>query len=213
MEAEHQNVTHTSERILTREGVDYVFGQNPELASIGTKEQYAQYLESFFPHSKFKGIVYHGSSASFKDEGFKPMKPNFNTLNSIEGVFNFSSDRRFTQQYGSHTYAVILDIRTPIEEETSGECIDDMDKPLSEALYKTGRLPENEFSPSYDEALKNADAVINSISGNNWSIPPQKIVSVFNQKQIHILGSSFDIQKFREFVEGVTSTNPNTLPS
>ena len=43
------------------EGIDYVFSQSPELASIGSKAQYLQYLSTIFKTSKVKDIVYHGS--------------------------------------------------------------------------------------------------------------------------------------------------------
>ena len=132
-------VENEAEKVPMKEGVDFVFDQHPELISIGTKEQYTQYIETIFPDSKFKEVVYHNSDAEFKNEGFKPMKPNFDTLNSIEGVYNFSSNRIFTQRYGANTYAVVLDIHNPIEDTSSGEYVDDMDRPLSEALFKIGK--------------------------------------------------------------------------
>jgi hypothetical protein len=41
--------------------VQEIFKSNPELASIGTAEQYSAYLDSIFPDSKLKGIFYHTS--------------------------------------------------------------------------------------------------------------------------------------------------------
>lgn len=46
-----------------KEGVDFVFHENPELENIGSKSQYSQYLDTIFPNSKVKDIVYHGSKA------------------------------------------------------------------------------------------------------------------------------------------------------
>ena len=43
-------------------GVEELFNTNSELANIGTKKQYSQYLDTIFPDSKFKDIVYHGRS-------------------------------------------------------------------------------------------------------------------------------------------------------
>jgi len=200
------------EKLPPKEGIDFLFEYHPELASIGTKEQYSNYLELIFPESKFKEVVYHNSDAEFKNEGFKPVKPNFDTLNSIEGVYNFSSNRDFTQRYGKNTYAVVLNVQNPIEDSSSGEIVDDMDRPLSEALFKMGKQQTvNAFSPEYDESLKNTDAVINRISGEDyiakhpktgkeWGMAPQTIVSVFHDSQIHILGSASDLHKFREFI-------------
>jgi hypothetical protein len=45
-------------------GVEEVFDSNPELASIGTPEQYSQYLDTIFPDSQVKDIVYHGSKVN-----------------------------------------------------------------------------------------------------------------------------------------------------
>lgn len=48
-----------------KEGVDFVFEQNPELAKIGTEQQYSKYLETIFPESKLKNIAYHGTNSNF----------------------------------------------------------------------------------------------------------------------------------------------------
>src|SRR5690606_14718961 len=55
-----------------RQGVSELFESNPELANIGTPEQYSQYLDTIFPDSKVKDIVYHtntrGRIESFNSE-------------------------------------------------------------------------------------------------------------------------------------------------
>ena len=50
-----------------KKGVDFVFEQNPELIKIGTKEQYSEYLDTIFPDSKVKDIVYHASPNKFSE--------------------------------------------------------------------------------------------------------------------------------------------------
>ena len=173
---------------------------------------YENYLKTIFPESKVQDIVWHYSDNEFKDENFKPTKPNFDTLNSIEGVYNFSTSQNFVKRYGKNAYAVILNINNPIEVNTSGEYVDDMDRPLSEALFKIGKQKEkNILAPKFDEKLENTDAVINNISGEEYiekhpvsgrefGLPKQKIISVFHPDQISILGSKTDIEKFKEFV-------------
>lgn len=44
-----------------KEGISEIFESTPELTRIGTPEQYSQYLDSIFPDSKVKDIVYHGT--------------------------------------------------------------------------------------------------------------------------------------------------------
>ena len=38
----------------TKDGVDSLFKEYPELANIGTKREYSQYLDTIFPNSKIK---------------------------------------------------------------------------------------------------------------------------------------------------------------
>ena len=47
------------EKHYIKEGVDFAFKQTPELSNIGTMEQYSEYLDTIFPESKVKDIVYH----------------------------------------------------------------------------------------------------------------------------------------------------------
>ena len=51
--------------IIVKPGVSELFESNPELANIGTPEQYSQYLDTVFPDSKVKDIVYHGTDKEF----------------------------------------------------------------------------------------------------------------------------------------------------
>ena len=53
------NVPESEYTPQIKPGVEELFESNPELASIGTAEQYSQYLDSVFPDSKVKDIVYH----------------------------------------------------------------------------------------------------------------------------------------------------------
>jgi len=189
-----------------------IFRLHPELTAIGTQEQYLDYLQSIFPESKYKNILWHYSDAEFREEGFKPVKPNFDTLNSIEGVYNFSTNQKFVTRYGKNHYPVVIDTKHPLMHESSGEYVDDMDRPLSEDLFRIGKQKtDNPFAPRYDENLKDTDAVINNITGEEYrenpntgqelGVPKQTVVSVFDSSQIHILGSRADVFGFTKFLK------------
>lgn len=49
--------------------IDLVFARNPELAKIGSKQEYAAYLNSIYPNSVDKSIYWHGSNSDFS-QGF-----------------------------------------------------------------------------------------------------------------------------------------------
>ena len=44
-----------------KDGINEIFQMNSDLPTIGTQEQYSRYLDTIFPDSKIKDIVYHGA--------------------------------------------------------------------------------------------------------------------------------------------------------
>ena len=82
-------------------GVQELFDTNPELASVGTPEQYSAYLDSIFPESKVKDVVYHGTDKSKKvlQEGFSKITKGFTQRgNQIKG-FYFAKNKKIANQY------------------------------------------------------------------------------------------------------------------
>lgn len=58
----------SKQSITPRKGISELFSENPQLASIGTQEQYERYLSTIFPDSKVRNIVYRGSEKGIKDD-------------------------------------------------------------------------------------------------------------------------------------------------
>jgi len=48
-----------------KSGIDFTYKQHPKLVNIGTKEQYSHYLNTIFPDSKVREILYHGTDTYF----------------------------------------------------------------------------------------------------------------------------------------------------
>ena len=61
-ESEQAVERYRAEEPNIKQGVSELFDSNPELASIGTPEQYSQYLDTIFPDSQVKDIVYKGGN-------------------------------------------------------------------------------------------------------------------------------------------------------
>ena len=103
------------------EGIDFVFSQSPELASIGSKAQYLQYLSTIFPNSKVKDIVYHGTRFIF--DKFDKSKIGLSTLGGKAFYFtkNFKSAERYAwndmyedgTSQGHFVMSVILNMKSP----------------------------------------------------------------------------------------------------
>lgn len=202
-------------------GVTELFESNPELSSIGTQAQYSQYLDTIFPDSKVKDIVYHGSKSKF--EKFDKSKLGNNTnpnkefpqFNDSYLGFHFTSNPEYYRgrhEFGSkyeknlNEYIAILDIKKPKD-------IADKDE-----------FSQNNIQFIKPEDVKNNDSIIydylDTVHYEKGNIYTNNYV-VFEPEQIHILGSKQDIEGFKEFVdsspllqlEGVNQTeaSPETV--
>lgn len=182
------NIESNLDNSAIKDGVDFVFEQNPELAnsvyealgfnndkasfeSTGTAAQgspqqgqqaqqlYSQYLNTIFPDSKVKDIVYHGSNTRFED--------------FLEDNLNYFGTQEIAKGYGKNIYPVLIEIKKPYYEDG-------------------GNLSNQSYEDLYDK-LDNSGADGFISNGNNLFVPKES-------KQIHILGSKQDIEGFKEFV-------------
>ena len=187
---------------VIKDGVDFVFEQHPQLSSIGTQEEYSQYLNTIFPESGMKDIAYHGSK--FKFERFDKSKLGSNTnpnkefpqFNDSYLGFHFTSNPDYYRQrheFGSkyektlNEYQVILNIKNPKE------------------LEKNNPFAELTIENIKESDIKNNDSVVydyldkvDFTSGEKVNIYTNNYI-VFEPEQIHILGTHQDIEKFKEW--------------
>ena len=156
-----------------KKGVDFVFEEHPELADIGTKEQYSKYLKTIFPESKVKDIVYHGTNEKKIFDKFDRSKlgksSHRDSIKKVEGFF-FTEDKSEIEQrgYGNITYSALLNLKNPKAAH-------------SNIIY--GRKPPAEY-----DGLHSMGATT-----------PAKF-TVFDPSKIYILGSKKDAKKFYKFV-------------
>jgi hypothetical protein len=82
-------------------GVEELFNENPGLASVGTPQQYSAYLDTIFPNSKVKDIVYHGT----KGEKFGEVDFSKNIFGG--NVFYVSTDKREAKGYAKKEGSIV----------------------------------------------------------------------------------------------------------
>ena len=92
--------------VSVKPGVAELFDSNPELSEIGTTEQYSAYLDSIFPDSQVKDILYHGTFNKFdkfkntKDFGFHFAKDINISLNALYRIYSgniFTSEEDYNK--------------------------------------------------------------------------------------------------------------------
>ena len=90
---------------IIKEGVSEVFDENPKLAKIGTKQQYSSYLNTIFPTSTVKEILYHGTSKIFKK--FKKEFRGSNTGKAAENLDNLKFDSEYLFMFTNNKTATL----------------------------------------------------------------------------------------------------------
>lgn len=95
-----------------KEGIDFVFNQNPELLSVGSKEEYSKYLDNIFPESKVKDIVYHGTNMKLDDFKFRSLGlTSAHFIDNKEFARLWAEERtKFREEGSPEVYAVVVKI-------------------------------------------------------------------------------------------------------
>ena len=179
------------EKPQIKEGVDLVFEQNPELEKIGSKEKYSEYLDTIFPESKVRDIVYHRTAEKFDTfDKSRTKKINANR-------FYFSPIN--TGRYGQHAIQVILNIKN-LAAPYNDDFIDDVNREHPE--YTKGKSEYFHLPAQiYVNANKYGYDGVYAFEGTN-----DDEYSVYLPEQIHILGSEQDIENFKKFVASESKT-------
>jgi hypothetical protein len=168
-------------------GIQELFDSNPELANIGTAEQYSAYLDSIFPDSKVKDIVYRGAEKGIETHKAyshwtlrKALAENF----AKQGVnLNKKDESKNT------VYFALLNIKNLIRS------IDITDEEHKESGFDAAASFPNQQKPDgtyYDNEEANESIQLIDKSLNNE-------ITVFESEQIHILGTKEDIEGFKKF--------------
>ncbi len=173
-----------------KEGVDFVFEQNPELFQIGTKEQYSEYLNTVFSESKLKNILFHATRENFDE---------FDRSYISKGNLSFGEGFYFTDKIENHKNFRLADklmsviINSHHIYNDSSEARDKREKPKYNP-YVNSHERLLEVQDNHNKFLENNfDTVIANHMNKNEFV-------VFDPNNIHILGSRKDIEQFKEFV-------------
>jgi hypothetical protein len=150
---------------------------------------YSQYLDSVFPDSQVKDIVYHGSKTKKPTDIF--VETFIGSNNKLLGAgkgFYFTKDANYSKVYGETTSSII-DIKNPTDFNSSEyDTVQELEAAVKGLSNKGDGVidsRENFYYPKGEEKVK-------------LSTSPDYIV--FKPNQIHILGNKQDIEGFKKFV-------------
>jgi hypothetical protein len=217
-----------SDQQETKQGVLELFESNPELAKIGTVKEYSAYLDTIFPDSKVKDIVYRGDKSKtingvtqflkrirkgllFLSTNKKVAK---NTLyHSDFSEFIYKKDKfgnlTMTSESepdkskglvrGSKNFVVaIVNIQNPLVKNAENQFYRD---------YEIDGKNEHEIIKDAEEKIKNQEndslIVENVLEGDVGRLSSTNI-GISKPEQIHILGSNKDIIGFKNFQSNIS---------
>jgi hypothetical protein len=164
---------------VIKKGVQEIFNFNPELAKLGTPTQYSQYLDTIFPGSKVKEIVYHGTAAEQKIEKLRTQNGRIYFSDSATASQYASWDQDNRQQFepGAPTklqvIPVIINLQNPV-------------------LLDNVSFKETETNKEGDGII--GTNIIDPLGGR------ENQIVVRDASQAIALGSKEDIAGFKEFV-------------
>lgn len=179
-------------------GVAELFESNPELANIGTPEQYSQYLDTVFPDSKVKDIVYHWSVGSQISEQFG------DDLGRVKGVWISKDPNQWKDIIKNKSK------RLGINEIKKHILIINANNVWVDSTLSSPN--GNNFPKGYDTIAAYEEADL-SYSGDLK--PEFKNIEGFeavikSKNQTYELGSKQDIEGFKNFVLSKPTTQPST---
>jgi len=168
-------------------GVEELFKSNQELASIGTPEEYSKYLDTIFPQSKIKDIVYHGTDVEFdnfddkfigkKDPGY--YGKGFYFGKTLEGAKHIAFAYTNRPAKPTELISAILNLKNPLKIQSG------------DFSYTGKDLEGYDGAYAYSSGKYN-DSGVDEIKDN---------IVVKSASQIHILGGKQDIDGFKKFVQ------------
>jgi hypothetical protein len=173
-----------------QEGLDFIFEQNPELANIGTQEQYSMYIDRIFPNSKVEQIVYHGTGSATKLESLTPR----------DGRVYFSDD--LTASRYADWDATNRLLNAP-EEEANPQLV-------AAVINLENPVVLDGVNYTETETNRGGDGIIGlNIKDPLGGLETQYVVR--DTSQIYVLGSKQDIEGFKTFMEKVYSLKKENL--
>ena len=205
--SESKQEINTTQEKIEKDGVDFIFENNPVLEKIGTKEEYRNYIENIFPESKIKDILYHYSSHDkIKEEGFKYFTETGVPAGAgeMEAIWLTSKSENYWGNNELEKYAAVVNLKQPLD---AREAISEEDDVIKEynKIYEIGGDKEYDVWDKNNRwALqKNRKLAFKEAGYDSVLAPNLEEVTVFDKENIHILGSEKDTQQFKEFKEKI----------
>ena len=187
------------------DGIKLVFEQSPELRQITNEQEYSDYINSIYPDSKVKGLVYHQTERNFKKFDINKSRTGgvyFSPFNRPSGKL---TNLFFTGKYASYTKIALVNIENPLflTKQTTRYNITNIRN-----LHKKYDLTNHDGILGYSNPMYykgEFDKGYLDTEKDNSNIE----ILVRDVNDIHILGSEDDIERFKKWKQDKDNQNQN----
>lgn len=186
----------SEEKMLNENKADIIadiFGIFTDLSKYGNEEDYSKYLDTIFPNSKIKEIVYHGGTLNPDDRG----KDSFTgELGGKYGIY-FTGSKMRAKSYlraGGNDYKSRGNIYFALL---------NIERPLDSKIWSKWKFGADTIT---DEGLKqmrdaNSDGIIvTDLLSKYTKIRYTTQYVVLDMNQVHIIGSEKDVDGFKKYM-------------
>lgn len=190
------NAAKTAPKFPTAmEGVKYAYNRNPELANIGTLEDYIDYLKTVFPESKVRTLNYH-----MGPKGLQELKPStgevWNTNPNARGIY-VSPETPYIQAIRKFTTARL-------------------EKPSAWTYMKRNLTPggwnkANEIYTDIYPVMIDTRAPLHTKGGWTWGIKDEKYKSLMNEYDAIVSSGPKWYENFNRMPETILPKTEQTL--
>ena len=188
--------------------INNVYQNNPQIAQIGTQEEYAKYIQNIFPDSKINDIVYHSTNKSFdnfdvtKVATRKEGAPQAGDVGAFGRGIYFTPNETYSKIYGKNTKSVVLNIKNPkviLNNEANdklyqNKSIKDLWGDYDAVIYKV-----TDWKAVTESGMHASMEEFNSVGLGKNNKPEIVDIVISNENQAHILGSDKDIEGFKNW--------------
>jgi len=166
---------------------------------------YSQYLDTVFPDSKVKDIVYHGTDGNFDIDS----KFNKDNLASVSGTEDAKAGFHFTSKFeDANFYAVPAYLRSKTKKVVLPVILNTINQKVLNRMTDLRGTTRDEYNTIGKRVKSFINQGFDSIYLNQYSEGNKADdYIVFEPEQIHILGSKQDIEGFKNWVDEFNRKN------
>lgn len=191
------------------EAVTTVFAMFPELASVGSREEYLQYLETIFPESKVKEVLWHAGAKNIErfkvkgDEDYQRSDPY--TQHGIYLTGKLSHAKKYLAGFGAgNPFRPLINLIRTGSVYDDNKAIHAVLADIQDPVINSRKKEKQKYLPKSLDTVRDTDLELFKADGKDGVIFNElghkdslDYVVAFDPDKLHVMGSKGDVGSFQ----------------